>query len=102
MVEIRNLTKKRVPLKTLLELAERILKKEKREGKDLSVVFVGPQRMRRLNKMYRGKDYVTDVLSFSMKEFGLGEIILCPAKIRKDARKYGIVFEQELVRVFTH
>ncbi len=46
--------------------------KEKVLGKDyeLSLVFVGKDRMRRLNKLHRGKDYATDILSFDLDDLG--------------------------------
>lgn len=102
MIEIRNLTKSKIPTKTLVRIGEAVLKKEKRASGDLSIVLLGEKRMKELNRMYRGKNEVTNVLSFPMKELGLGEIILCPAKIRKDAKKYGIMFTVELYRVFIH
>ena len=35
---------------------------------ELGVLFVGDQRMRSLNRQYRGKDRTTDVLAFAMRE----------------------------------
>jgi rRNA maturation RNase YbeY len=35
---------------------------------DLGILFVGDQRMRSLNRRYRGKDRTTDVLAFAMRE----------------------------------
>jgi len=101
MIEINNATHSRVDEQLLKRIGRQILAKEKKKA-DISVALVSPQRARQLNMTYRKKTYVPNVLSFSMKELGLGELILCPAKIRKDARKYGIVFEQELGRVFRH
>lgn len=102
MIEINNATRTRVAEHLLKKIGRQVLAKEKKNGKDFSVALVGEKRMRELNKIYRGKNETTNVLSFPEKEFGLGEIVLCPAKIRKDSRKYGILFKQELVRVFTH
>jgi probable rRNA maturation factor len=58
--------------------------------------------MRDLNREYRGKDKATDVLSFSQKELGLGEIILCPSQIRKNSRKFSVAFTRELTKVLIH
>ena len=102
MVELRNLTKTRIGEKKLQRLAEAILKKEKKSGKDLSIVFLDGKRIQELNRVYRGRNEVTNVLSFSEEELGLGEVVLCPAKIRKDAKKYGITFKTELYRIFIH
>ncbi len=102
MIEIQNLTKSQIPAETLVRIGGVILKKEKRKSEDLSIVFLGEKKMRELNRMYRGKDKPTNVLSFPEEELGLGELVLCPAAIRKDAVKYGITFKAELYRIFIH
>lgn len=59
-------------------------------GKDFSVslVLVGERKIRSLNKKFRQKDKPTNVLSFSLGK-NIGEIFLCPAKIRKEAPLFG-------------
>lgn len=44
--------------------------KEKALGKgyELSLVFIGADRMRQLNKKHRNKDYATDILSFDLDD----------------------------------
>ena len=79
-----------------------ILRKERKSHSDLSVVLCGERKMQELNRVYRGKDKPTNVLSFRQEELGLGELVLCPAIIRKDAVKYGITFKAELNRIFIH
>ena len=51
----------------------------------LAIVLVGEQRMRELNREYRGRDRPTDVLSFPVDETGppagpreLGDVVICP------------------------
>ena len=102
MVELRNLTKERTPAKRLLYLAGRVLKKEKKKGKDLSVVFVGQTKMRQLNRAYRGKDKPTNVLAFPGGKEALGEIVLCPSVIKKDALEYKISFQRAVSWMFVH
>ncbi|MBI2642007.1 MAG: rRNA maturation RNase YbeY [Candidatus Wildermuthbacteria bacterium] len=109
MVEIRNATKIRVPGAFLKVLAREVFAKENLpeargafRRADVSVVFLGEKEAQALNKLYRGKTYVPNVLSFEMEELGLGEIVLCPTVISQDAKKYGITFKQELARVFVH
>ncbi len=94
MIEIRNLTKTKIKETLLRKTAKKIFGKKK---VDISVALIGLKQAQELNKRYRKKAYVPNVLTFDY-----GEIVLCPAKIRQDAKKYGIVFEQELVRVFSH
>ena len=102
MFELQNLTKEKIVLKPLGILAERILKKEKQKRKGLSVVLVSLQKMRQLNKTYRGKDKATNVLAFPGGNEALGEIVLCPFVIRKDALEYKISFKRAVSWMFVH
>lgn len=102
MMEIVNLTKSKIPERKFKKLAEIVLRKENNKGKDLSIVLVSPQRMRKLNRAYRGKDKATNVLAFPGGAFALGEIVLCPSVISKDALKYKIPFTTALSWMFVH
>lgn len=102
MIEITNLSGDRRYVNSLKNIGGIILRKEHKYNLDLSVVLLREAKMRELNRIYRGKDEPTNVLSFPEKELGLGELVLCPAKIRKDAAKYGITFTAELYRIFIH
>lgn len=75
----------------------------------LSIVLIGKERMKELNFKYRGKKYVTDVLSFSYledinisKELYLGEILINPEKAKIQAREYGVSLWQEITRLLGH
>ncbi len=102
MIEIQNHTKHSVRGALLCRLGNRILAKEGKEGKDVSVACVPEREMRRLNKTYRNKEYAANVLSFNENKFGLGEIVLCPPVIRKEAKEYGITYKEELCRMLVH
>jgi probable rRNA maturation factor len=102
MVELNNKTKTNVNVKVLDKVADYVFKKEKRKKQDISVAVVGTARMRELNRTYRGKDYPANVLSFEGEELGLGEIVLCPQVIRKDAKRYGITEQEAFVVMFMH
>lgn len=100
MVEFNNLTGRSINCRRLRKAALKVLEGEGAEG-DLSVVFVGGERMRRLNKHYRGKNRPTDVLSFSAT-IGLGEIIICPLEVKQNAQQFSSSFEKELCRCLIH
>lgn len=110
MIEINNLTRSRVDEALLRRLAQAVLKGEKRGEVNLSVALVGAKRAAELNKKYRKKDKAANVLSFptgngripSGIEGYLGEVVLCPSQVRKDAKKYGMMFEQALAWMFVH
>ncbi len=46
------------------DIKEKVLGK----GYELSLVFIGTDRMRSLNREHRGKDYATDILSFDLDD----------------------------------
>lgn len=77
--------------------------KEAALGKDysLSLAFVGPNRMRELNRAYRGKDSPTDILSFPLSGAG-GEILICISESRRAARKFGRPYGNFVTFLFIH
>jgi probable rRNA maturation factor len=53
----------------------------------VAIEFVDEERIRELNRLHRGRDQSTDVLSFGVDETGpapgpreLGDIVICPAR----------------------
>lgn len=101
MVEIYNSTKILVNKSHLRKVAEFILEREGKKGEHVSIALIGEAEMKRINKAYRGKEYAANVLSFSGVD-GLGEVLLCPRVISKDAKEYGILPELELVSMLAH
>jgi probable rRNA maturation factor len=99
MIEINNLTSFSVDKNLLKKAAEKILKKEKKVL-EISIALVGPAEIKKLNKKYRKNNKITDVLSFLYN--GSGEIIICPQEVKESAKKLGIVFKKEFVRVLIH
>ncbi|AYX89964.1 rRNA maturation RNase YbeY [Staphylococcus cohnii] len=74
---------------------------------ELSVTFVDKAEIQQINKMYRDKDKVTDVISFALEEDEpeisgldiprvLGDIIICTEVAQSQADEYGHSFEREL------
>jgi len=109
-INIQNFTKKIIDKRSIRKLAKRILEKEKGEG-DISIVFVDPEKIKDLNKRYRNKNEITDVLSFDYsllnskffkRNFELGEIFICLAKVKENARDFKLDFEKELKWVIIH
>lgn len=87
---------------------------------ELSILFVGSARMKRLNTVYRGIPKETDVLSFPMTEGTsyrshgpqtgsgrvqpsvLGDIVISVPKTLRQSREYGTTFHDELRRLLIH
>lgn len=97
MTEVNNLTKKKVEEAYLKRVAKTVLGRKKM---GLSIVLVGQARIKELNKEYRRENKATDVLSFFYGDSG--EIVLCPAIINDNARRYKVNFEKELTRILIH
>ena len=99
LIEINNLTKELIEQEIFKKVSQEVLLTE---GEDLevSIVFLNPEKIRKLNQKYRGKNQKTDVLSFSYE--GKGEIVLAPEVIKREAKKLGLVFQEELIKRLIH
>jgi len=73
-----------------------------KEKRDVSIVFVGDVRMQALNKAYRHKDKVTDILSFDGDRDLFGEIIIDYAQIKRQAKIFSKSVKDELVFILIH
>lgn len=70
---------------------------------EISVVYLDPPAARQLNSQYRQKDYATDVLSFGDKSTdALGELVICPQVLKKQAKEHGLSYQQELAYMLLH
>jgi probable rRNA maturation factor len=87
----------------------------KPEVVEISISSLLPNDMKEQNKMFRGIDSSTDVLSFPMWENNgeflpktecpillLGDVLLCPEKISKNAVENGKEYLEELSLVLAH
>lgn len=80
---------------------------------EISVTFVSTEEIHELNRVYRGKDSVTDVLSFPQYEsreemeavdgvLCIGDVVICPEQALLQADEFGHSGERELVYLFVH
>jgi len=75
---------------------------------DVSVHAVGTQRIHTLNRLFRGIDRPTDVLSFpttdkpKKDDIDAGDIFICPSYVRKQAKRFSVTFEEEMDRMLIH
>ena len=67
----------------------------------LSLSFVGPTRAVKLNTQYRQKTYAPNVLSFPLSE-DCGEIIICPAAAKPEAKKFNLTPGGYLAYLYIH
>ncbi|MFA7170075.1 MAG: rRNA maturation RNase YbeY [Candidatus Paceibacterota bacterium] len=111
---IRNLTRTKIKLNLLGDVEKVVMKEEKiKQNTEVSLVFVGEDRIRKFNKIYRGIDRITDVLSFEGKNEDnfvdpsndvayLGEIFICVPRAKKQAREKGHSIEKEVDILLVH
>ena len=80
---------------------------------ELSILFVGDQRMRSLNRRYRGKDRTTDVLAFAIREATvphvpsfaptmLGDVVIAVPEAARQAKQGQRSLDEELMVLLIH
>ena len=82
----------------------------------VTVAAVGDAKMKTLNRRYRGKNKVTDILSFGytppfplarsparpLARSPLGDLIICLPQVRRQAKKIGRAFQDEMALMVVH
>ena len=105
MLEITNLTKRKVKQKKLINLSEAFFRKYKIIKAEVSLVFIADRKSRTLNNTYRFKNKVTDVLSFNNPDFKLnkdnflGEIFINLEEVSR-THKYQEMFQEMDLELF--
>ena len=110
--EIFNETDEEIDLEEEKKIIEFALKHEDLTNVTFNVIFVDSEKIRELNKDYRGIDRETDVISFALEdgeaninfEFGrlLGDIYICASKMKAQAKEYGHSLTREMGFVTVH
>jgi probable rRNA maturation factor len=94
---ITNQTRTKLPRLPFADIKKDILGK----NYSLSLAFVGEKKSRIINKKYRKKDRPTNILSFPFDK-NSGEIIMCPAVIKREAKNFERNFGQFLGFLVIH
>ena len=68
---------------------------------ELSLAIVGPTRAQALNTTYRKKTYTPNVLSFPLTD-SAGEIVICPAVAKREAKDYNLSVDGYIGFLFIH
>ena len=101
MIEINNKTRSKININLIKNVTEKFLDYYK-INKDISIAFVGDIVIRKLNKNYRGKNKVTDILSFDGEAQDLGEIVIDYVQIKRQSQKYSKSIQDELIFILVH
>lgn len=95
----------------LKKVIKRTLKHENVKKAYFSIIFVDNERIQELNREYRGKDAVTDVISFALEDSPdivpnnirvLGDIYICIPRMIEQSEAYGHSIKRELSFLCVH
>ena len=98
-------------LKDLKEFLENVSKDENLDNIIFNVIIIDNDRIREINRDYRGIDRETDVISFALEDDKtmtldgvrvLGDIYISLDKARSQAEEYGHSFKRELSFLAIH
>lgn len=85
------------------ELTTRKVLTADKAAQELTLVFLNTTPAKKINWQFRGKDYATDVLSFeSIEEGSLGELVLCPQVLQKQAEENKHDYKHEIGYMVLH
>lgn len=81
-----------------------VLRKHKvKDQGELNVIWVSRPALRKLGRQFRKADKFTDVISFRYEDPGaFGDLYISPDQARINARRFGVPFREECVRLCVH
>ncbi|MBI5220161.1 MAG: rRNA maturation RNase YbeY [Bacteroidia bacterium] len=81
-----------------------IIKREDHKADEVIFIFCSDNYLLDLNIKYLSHDYFTDVISFDYSENNVisGDIFISVDRIRENAEKFNVTFQNELLRVMIH
>ena len=101
-----------IDLKSLLNIFKKEFKFKDISQLDLSLTLCGKRRIQSLNRVYRKKDKITDVLSFPVHDLYLkkkllghivlGDIFICLDVAQRQAKEFNISVREEIIHLFVH
>ena len=103
------------PKKTVLDYLNRVLSELSLSNVEFSVSFIDEDHMHQMNMEFRNIDDSTDILSFAAEDddgFGfvsagrrkrvLGDMLICPEVLKRNARSFNVSDNEELRRLLIH
>lgn len=113
-IVFKNLTKSEVDEQPLLVAIRQFLPKYGiTDNVEVELNIVGHDRMKRLNRIYRQRDYATDVLSFpiwhnleaikaNQEQISLGSVVICLPVAIQQAKAENISLTKTMVSLTEH
>lgn len=93
-----------VPAALVRRAVRAVLAGERRRA-SMSVTFLGREAMRKMNRVHKGHDFPTDVISFALPDPRgglLGDLYLCRWQAEREARRRGLPLREEILRLVIH
>jgi len=94
---------------SLAELCIKLSLMELNLRREICLSFCTESEIKDLNRNFRNKDSVTDVLSFNFQDLQntgeiqpLGDVIICTARAQEQAWELGYTLRRELIFLFAH
>lgn len=111
MIEVINRQRfRKINPKHWREFGERAFRAIGSSNQTATIVFVGDAAIRKLNKRFRSKDQITDVLSFpheaeafeTENQSQLGEVVISVQRAATQAQQNGLTFSNEVEQLILH
>ncbi len=104
MVEVVNRQRgKKIATASWSKRAAEMLKVIGKSEASATIAFVSDQKIRALNKQFRGIDKTTDVLSFPSDEPDqLGDVAISVATATRQAKENGLTLNEEIAQLILH
>ena len=109
--EVDNRTAERPDEAALATLIDQVLDEQGASDGEVALILVGPAEMQGLNREYRARDEVTDVLAFPIDKRDelpngmprmLGDVVICLERCAEQAAEQGHGAGEELVVLAVH
>lgn len=106
-----NLTSNEVNKEDLINISNIVFKLLNVKNPIYNIIIVDEKKIREINKEYRDKDSITDVISFAFEEKDndiykdfrlLGEIYICSKRAKEQAEEYGHSYKREICYLTVH
>ena len=104
MIEVVNRQRRlKIDTERWADFAAKALAAIEKNEFSATIAFVSNDRIRELNRQFRGIDKATDVLSFPADELNnLGDIAVSVETAATQAKENGLSFEEEIAQLILH
>ncbi|MDI9354911.1 MAG: rRNA maturation RNase YbeY [Cyanobium sp. MAG06] len=68
---------------------------------NLSIIFHNASSAKSMNKKYRNKNYIPNILTFPLDEYN-GEIYICLSEARRQHKDFGLSYREYIILLIIH